>query len=232
MTDNTTTMTFIDFISKGGWVMTPLLLCSVVALAVVFERLIWGPRRSRVIPAGLVEEILELVHANRFEEAQIAARAKSSPAARIMLTALLNSDKPKKEIIDVLEITGKKESLVLNRYLSVLAIIASITPLLGLLGTVFGIMQTFHVIGQMGLGNSQQLAAGIGEALITTATGLCIAIPTLVFYRYFLSQTRNLIVDMEELALRIVEAIFSSKKESNVSVLENKRSSRSEASIL
>ena len=190
--------------------MLPLLLCSLIALTIIIERLFWGPRHSKVIPPELLSEIKSLLSARRFEELFGLCRSQNNPCARIVTLALANSDRPRAEIIEAVQSLGKQISIELQRYLSVLGTIAAVSPLLGLLGTVFGMIEVFTVIESMGLGQATALAGGIAEALITTAVGLCIAIPVLIFYRFFVQKTRALIVELEALALDVIDRIGSS----------------------
>jgi biopolymer transport protein ExbB len=192
--------------------MLPLALCSLVALAVILERLIWGPTRARVIPRDLEEETRRLMTLGRYEELTGICRGNKSPLARIILSVLKNAGRPRSDAVEAVKIQGKREVLELQRYLNVLGTIAAITPLLGLLGTVFGMIETFSVIQTQGVGNAEALAGGISEALITTAVGLSIAIPTLVFYRHFLQKAKKLVVDIESLAVDILDHVSAPEK--------------------
>ncbi|MFN8390709.1 MAG: MotA/TolQ/ExbB proton channel family protein [Bdellovibrionota bacterium] len=198
---------FIETLIKGGWVMVPLLLCSFATLAVIIERLFWGPTRARVIPKQLQSDAAALLEAGRVDELLGLCRASSSPLARIMSAGLRNVARPRAEIVEAMEIVGKKEAFDLQRYLGVLGTVAAIGPLLGLLGTVFGMISTFHVISLHGTGNPALMADGIAEALVATATGLSVAIPSLLFYRFFLQRTRHLIVEMEVITLGILDEL-------------------------
>ena len=196
-------------IQKGGWTMIPLGLCSIIALAIVAHRIIWGPTRRRVFDAGLQNTITDLLNKSRFDELLGVCRSHSSPLARLTETALEKAHRPRPELLDALEITGKKEAIKLTRFLGTLGIIAAVSPLLGLLGTVSGMIETFSVINSEGVGDASALAGGISEALITTATGLTIAIPALVFYRYFSNRSKDLIVELESFAVKVAENLVS-----------------------
>jgi len=191
----------------GGWIMVPLAICSFAAAAVVIERLLWGPTQRRVMPDQFKNEITELLDKKRFEELLGVCRVRNSPLARLITTALQYMHKPRAVLRDHLEAAGRREAIMLQRYLGLLGTIAVITPLLGLLGTVFGMIETFGVIQSQGVGDAGALAGGISEALFTTAAGLTIAIPSLVFYRYFLHQTKRWIIEMESFALEVVEEL-------------------------
>ena len=193
--------------------MVPLGLCSFAVLAVVIERLIWGPSRARLFPASFTRQVDALISANKFEELIGLCRAKDTPLARIILAALENINRPRAEVMEAVEITGRNEAMEFQRYLPILGTIASISPLLGLLGTTFGMIETFSVVRAQNVGNPQALAGGISEALICTATGLTIGIPALVFYRLFLHSTRRLVVEMEAMAVRVVTRISRAAEE-------------------
>lgn len=205
----------LEMLSKGGWVMLPLLLCSLLSLAIIVERFVWGPRRKRVVPPALKEDIYRLIEGSRLEELVGLCRANNSPLSRIVLAALRKREHPRTEIVEAIEIAGRNEALALQRYVGLLGTIAAISPLLGLLGTVFGMITTFSVINTQGVGNAPALAGGISEALITTATGLTIAIPSLVFYRYFLQMSRRLVLQMETIALQVVDHLIKERDRSS-----------------
>jgi biopolymer transport protein ExbB len=206
----------LDVLSRGGWIMVPLALCSIIALAVIVERILWGPRRSRVIPKKLLDEVWALINSGRLEEIIGLCRATDAALARIIISAVKNMNKPRNEIIEAIEMAGKKESARLERFLGILGTIAAIAPLLGLLGTVFGMIKTFTVIQIEGVGQSAQLAGGISEALITTATGLTIAIPTLIFYRYFLHEAKKITLEMEEISLAVIDELSSLNQQTSL----------------
>ena len=198
----------LELFEKGGWVMIPLFLCSLLALAVIVERLIWGPSRNKVLPESLKGEIENLAQKRKFEELLGICRADKSPLSRIILTALRNIGRPRWETLEAVRVAGRNEAIEMQRYIGILGTIAAITPLLGLLGTVFGMITTFAVIETEGVGNAPALAGGISEALLTTAAGLTIAIPALVFYRHFLAKTKRLIVEMESFALHALDLLL------------------------
>lgn len=191
----------------GGWTIYPLLLCSLLALAIILERSIFGPRKKNVIPEKLLEELNELLEKKSFDQMLGLCRGKNVALARIAQTALANRSKSREQILRAVEMRGRKESIALLRYINTLGIIAAVSPLIGLLGTVSGIMKTFAVIRTEGLGNAEAMAGGISEALVCTATGLAIAIPSLVAYRYLSNQAKKLSVELEDVALSIVDGI-------------------------
>ena len=210
MTNESTSL--IDILSHGGWVMVPLLLCSCLAVGIILERLFWGLRRSRVMPQALVEEIRRLVTARKFEEVYGLSRGNNTPVARIIAVAMGKFGKSKEEIAEAVQLAGRREASLLQSYLGLLGSIASVSPLLGLLGTVFGMIRLFGVASVAGMGSGAQLSGGISEALIATATGLVVAIPSLVFYRYFIGKSKQLIFEMEHLAVEVIHDLDAAQQ--------------------
>jgi biopolymer transport protein ExbB len=213
MNNTTNQYLLFEILNKGGWVMYPLLACSLLAVAIILERFIWGPNRSRVIPDALLREVYSLIEGKRLQELVGVCRANTSPIARIILTALQYRKRPRSELLDLLEVAGRNEALRLQRPLGALGTIAAVSPLLGLLGTVLGMIKTFQVIELEGVGNAAALAGGISEALITTAAGLTIAIPTLVFHRFFAQKTKRLIIEMETISIQVLDRLATSNSE-------------------
>ena len=201
-----------DIIIRGGWVMLPLCICSLLALAIIINKAFWGLRHNLLIPNALVLNFFSLIEQSKFSEARKLASFSRSAIAALVTCAIENADKPREQLVERLETVGRIQAQRLNYFLPSLGIIASIAPLLGLLGTVFGMIKTFEVIGNFGIGNPQQLAAGIAEALITTAAGLMIGIPSLVAHRAFVNHSQSLILEMEHISLEIVDLIHSPNK--------------------
>lgn len=197
----------VDIIIKGGWVMAPLCLCSLICVAVIAERLLWGPRRERVAPSHLFRDILNLVTNGRFDEALGACRASNSPLGRVLQSVIANRQRSREEIMEAAEFAGKREVIELQKRLAILSVIAAVSPLLGLLGTVSGMIHTFTSVSQVGIGNPMLLAGGISEALITTAAGLTIAIPALLFHRFFIHQSKHFALQLEDMAFATLEEI-------------------------
>ena len=192
----------LEIFERAGFIAWPLLIASVSGVGVILERL-WSTQRDRVLPRNLDLQVSELVRAGKLEEAIAVCRRDDSPLARILVAGLrkIRSQRDgvsREELIEVLELTGKRELSALQRYVGILGTIAAIAPLLGLLGTVLGMIRTFAVIEVNGIGNPQLLAGGISEALTATAAGICIAVPAVVFYRLFLSRARALGLELEE----------------------------------
>ena len=186
--------------------MYPILLCSVAALGVLFERL-FKLRRKRVLPSGLMQNVNDLIQRRKYSDAIYLCQAHPSAMARIYHAALKISGHPRSAIKEVVLEVGRREAEDLLRNISVLSTTASISPLLGLLGTVSGMIKTFNLISYYGVGNPGALAAGISEALLTTAAGLSVAIPTLVCHRFVSSKADALISELEEQSLILVETL-------------------------
>jgi biopolymer transport protein ExbB len=196
----------IELIIKGGPVMAPLLLCSVVSLSIIVERCL-SLRRHRILRYDILQRIEELLRDRKIPEASTLCKRYPSSMTRILLAAILNHDKSRQEIKEIIEDAGRQEVPVLERYLTILGTIASISVLLGLLGTVTGMIRTFNVIASLGYGHPEALASGISEALVATATGLAIAIPTLVLYNFFTSKVDSLVIEMEKNSLRMLSIL-------------------------
>ncbi|MGC8467210.1 MAG: MotA/TolQ/ExbB proton channel family protein [Acidithiobacillus sp.] len=194
----------------GGFVLPILLLAAVIALAIAGNRL-WVLRRARIAPRGLVERTGELVEAGKVQQAVKILYENDTPLARILLTALQQAGQPREVIKEMVEEAGRQEMAHLDRYLNFLGSIAGVAPLLGLLGTVIGIMHAFAAIGMVGMGDPKALAGGIAEALITTAGGLSVAIPSLLFYRYFRGRVETLVLATEKEALKLVNLLGGGK---------------------
>lgn len=186
--------------------MAPILACSVVATTIVLERL-WVLRRRRVMPDHLVARIWQWHRQQLLTPERIAQVRAGSPLGRMLSAGLLNRHHSREIMKEAIHDVGRQVIADLDRHLNTLGTIAAITPLLGLLGTVIGMIDVFSVIMNAGVGNPEVLAGGISKALITTAAGLSVAIPTLMFYRYFNSRVSKLAIAMEEQALRLVEVI-------------------------
>ena len=195
-----------DLITSGGWLMVPILACSVASLAIILERL-WALQDLLISPPALSRNIDALLQTGQLTRDKIAEIQTSSPLGKILAAGLVNLDQTTDAIGDANEEAGRHVVHDLERYLNALGTIASITPLLGLLGTVIGMIKVFATITAVGVGNPQALAGGISEALITTATGLAVGIPSLLFYRYFKGRVLELTVEMEQQAFRMLDVI-------------------------
>ena len=197
----------MNYILQGGVIMLPIVLCSILACGIVIERL-WNLRRKRILRYDILHRIEELLREQKIPEATTLCKRHQSTMTRILLVAILNYDRPKAEIKEMIEEHGRQEVPVLERYLTSLGTIASISPFLGLLGTVVGLLKVFEAISQTGgVTNAAVLSEGIHNALITTVAGLCVAIPSLVAYNYFARKAEGLILEVERVALRLLNIL-------------------------
>jgi biopolymer transport protein ExbB len=195
-----------EIIRAGGVFMWPIVMCSVVAVAIVCERF-WTLQSSRVIPRDLSQMVWNWIETDQLNDKLIAALELNSPLGQLLANGLKNRNKPRNMMVERLEDGGRHVVHELERYLNTLGTIAAIAPLLGLLGTVAGIIHAFNAITANGLGDPRTLSGGIGEALITTAAGLTVAIPSLIAYRYLRGKVERLVVLMEKEAMRMVDAL-------------------------
>ena len=186
--------------------MWPILLCSVVAMAIIGERL-WSLQESRVIPTEISARVWQLVAAGELNDKHVAALEQNSPLGRVLAAGLMQRDKPRELVKEAVEDAGRHVVHELDQFLNMLGTIAAVSPLLGLLGTVIGIISAFNAITHGGVGDPRALSGGIGQALIATAAGLCVAIPSLVGYRYLRGRVDRLVIRMEKDALKLVQAI-------------------------
>lgn len=201
----------LELVKSGGWLMIPIVACSVMALAICLERL-WSLRASSVTPRRLLLEVLEAYRNNKLNAEQLAHIRESSPLGRIMVAGIKNACHGRDVMKESIEEAASEVIHELGRFLSALGTIAAITPLLGLLGTVIGMIKVFNEIMVQGAGNANVLAGGISEALITTAAGLAVAIPALIFHRFFLRRIDSLVVSMEQQAVKLVETIHGQRE--------------------
>lgn len=195
-----------ELIKAGGWLMLPIIACSIVAMGIICERF-WSLQRRRVIPPHLVAHLWNQVKNRQLDAAQLRAVREASPLGRVLAAGLVNMHHNREVMMESIEDVGRHEAHGLERFLNTLGTIAAITPLLGLLGTVIGMIKVFSAITAHGVGNAPVLAGGISEALITTAAGLSVAIPSLIAYRYFRGLVDKYIIEMEQEALKLVEVI-------------------------
>lgn len=204
-----------EIVKSGGLLMVPIILCSIIALAIIGERL-WSLQRKRIIPKHLVAQIWQLHSRGQLTKEQITAVRTSSPLGRVLASGLSNMNNSREVMKESIEETGRHVVHELEKYLNTLGTIAAITPLLGLLGTVIGMIQVFSVITSVGVGNPEVLAGGISKALITTAAGLSIAIPALMAHRYFRGLIDQIVVYMEQEAIKMVEVIHGDRESESV----------------
>jgi len=204
-----------EIVTAGGWLMMPIIACSIVALAIVGERF-FTLRETRVLPDNLVADVWRMASTRQLTDEKIREIQQGSPLGRVLSAGLLNRSHDREIMKASIEEVGGHVAHELTRYLNALGTIAAVTPLLGLLGTVIGMISVFTNITTVGVGNPAQLAGGISQALITTAGGLMVAIPSLMFHRYFRAKVDGLIVDMEKEALKLVDVIQKRQAQSRM----------------
>ncbi len=190
--------------------MLPIILCSIISISIIAERF-WSLRREKVLPKHLVANVWNAVKKDNLARADIEALSKESALGKILSVGLLNRDESRERIKECIEERGREVVHDLERFLNTLGTIASISPLLGLLGTVIGMISVFAAITKHGVGDPTALAGGISEAMITTAAGLTVAIVSLVFYRYFRRKVDGIVVIMEREAIKMVDVLHNNR---------------------
>jgi biopolymer transport protein ExbB len=196
----------LELVKAGGWPMMPLLLLSAFALAIIVERF-WALRRRAVLPPGLGEEVRAWATRGALDPAHIASLRATAPLGALLAAALDVRDRPREEIRERVEDVGRHVAFAMERHLNALGTIAAAGPLLGLFGTVVGMIQMFLGVMDHGIGDVDQLAGGIGKALVCAATGMIVAVPALMFHRHFRARIDGYIVAMEHEAILLMDAI-------------------------
>ena len=195
-----------EIIKAGGIMMMPILLASVVAIAIIVERL-WTLQHDRILPKQLFEKVWQWVEGNQLEDHHLRLLEQNSPLGRLLAAGLANRHHSREIIREAIEDAGRHVVHELERFLSTLGTIAGISPLLGLLGTVFGMIRTFNSITVSGIGSPAALSSGIAEALVATAAGLAVAIPSLICFRMLRRRVDGLVVEMEKEAIKLIQAL-------------------------
>jgi biopolymer transport protein ExbB len=188
--------------------MWPIILCSVIAVAIIGERL-WALQERRVMPPDLTRKVWQLVEAGQVNDKIIGALEQNSALGQLLASGLSNRHRGRTVMMERLEDAGRHAVHDLERFLNTLGTIAGVSPLLGLLGTVTGIIKAFNALSAGGVGDPRALSGGISEALITTAAGLCVAIPALISFRYLRGRVDALVVQMEKDVVRFADALDS-----------------------
>ena len=198
----------LELIKLGGWMMAPIIACSILVTAIIGERL-WALRASRIMPAELIPHVWNLHRDRKLDHLALRDIKTASPLGTIVAAALSSQTEGREAMRENVEQAGRQVVHELERYLNTLGTIASISPYLGLLGSVLGMMKVFSTFSSAGsdIANPAQLAGGISEILIATAAGLAVAIPALIFYRYFQGKIAELTVRMEEEAMQLIGAL-------------------------
>ena|SRR6056297_510197 len=210
-----------ELFNNGGFLMYPIFFSSLLAIAIFFERMFYL-KSIKTSTRKFGNRISDLIRKGNINFAISACRKNISPISQIILAALLKHGSSRDEIKEVIEDTARQEVTILERNLPILATIGNIAPLLGLLGTVFGMIKAFQVVSVVGVGNPEALAGGISEALLTTAFGLSVAIPTIVAYNYLAHRVDRQIKEMESTSVEILEllTIKQDSKEEGVKIDE------------
>ena len=201
----------LELVQAGGWLMIPILLCSVIAVAIIAERS-WTLRQKKVIPKKLVTGIWTLLEKKALTDKHIQEIERGSPLGKVLAAGLINRHLSRDLVRESIQENGRFVVHEMERFMNTLGTISTITPLLGLLGTVIGMIKVFTAITTAGVGDPGQLAGGISEALITTATGLTIAIPCLIFHRHLKRKIDDLVMGMEQEAMKLVEFLHGDRK--------------------
>ena len=202
----------LEIVQAGGWLMVPILLCSVIAAAISVERL-WTLQRSRITPKNLLAQVWSALKTDSMDSQKLRELRGSSPLGQVLAAGVANAKRGRDVMKEAMEEAASQVSHDMERYLTSLGIIASISPLLGLLGTVVGMIKVFTALMLEGAGNANVLAGGISQALITTAAGLSVAIPALIFHRFFLRRIDELIVTMEQEAGKLVDILQGDRED-------------------
>ncbi|MFN2362328.1 MAG: MotA/TolQ/ExbB proton channel family protein [Marinobacter sp.] len=200
-----------ELLKAGGILMVPILACSILALAIILERF-WTLRPSRVTPQHTINELWRWIKKKELNGRKLKALQASSPLGQILAGGLMNAKHGREIMKESIEHEASQVIHELERFLNPLGTVATITPLLGLLGTVIGMIKVFAEIQLAGVGDAGNLAGGISEALITTASGLSVAIPALICHRYFIRRVDELVVGMEQEAIKLVEVVHGDRE--------------------
>ena len=201
----------LELVQAGGWLMLPIILCSIIAIAIIIERF-WTLNVTRIAPQNILAQVWTWLKNDQLDSGKLQQLRLSSPLGQILAAGLLNSKYGRPAMVASIEQASSQVIHEMERYLNTLGTLAAVTPLLGLLGTVVGMIRVFSEIMLQGTGNANALAGGISEALITTAAGLSVAIPSFVFYRYFMRQVDSLILTLEQESSKLVDALHSDRQ--------------------
>lgn len=201
----------VELVKSGGWLMLPIILCSIVAIAIIIERF-WTLSAERISPRYTLGQVWTWIKNNELNAAHLRELRLASPLGQILAAGLVNSKYGRAAMTVSIEQAASQVIHDMERYLNTLGIIAAITPLLGLLGTVIGMISVFTEIMIQGTGNANALAGGISQALITTAAGLCVAIPTYMFHRLFMRRVDSLVLGLEQESIKLVDALHSDRR--------------------
>ncbi|MEE8536757.1 MAG: MotA/TolQ/ExbB proton channel family protein [Acidobacteriota bacterium] len=206
--------TILETFRSGGLVMVPLLLCSILAMAITIEKLV-NLRLSRILKSETIAALHSFVERGQVESALAFCRRQPGIFNNIIRQGFEHYSFGREEVKEAMLDAARQQIPRLERYLGVLGTLAGVTPLLGLLGTVAGMIKVFNVIAEIGVGKADALAAGISEALVTTVTGLVIAIPSLVMYNIFRGRAEAIVAELERHSLDLVRRLFTYEQEAD-----------------
>ena len=195
-----------ELVQAGGWLMVPILLCSVISAAICVERF-WTLRATQIVPKNLLVQVWNWIRSNEMDNKKLRDLRAGSPLGQILAAGISNHKRGREQMKESIEEVAGHVVHEMERYLNTLGTVAAVTPLLGLLGTVIGMIKVFTAIKLEGTGNAAVLAEGISDALITTAVGLSVSIPSLFFFRFFQRRVDELVITMEQEALKLVEVL-------------------------
>lgn len=200
-----------DLVQSGGWMMLPILICSVVALAIVVERF-WTLRPARLSPPDTLPQVRTWLQKGQLNGQRLQTLRDGSPLGRILAAGLANARHGREIMKESIQEEAAGVIHELEKYLATLGSIAAVAPMLGLLGTVFGMINVFAAIMLHGTGDASQLAGGISQALLTTAAGLVVAIPAIFFHRFFVRRVEEITVGMERNAVHLVDLVHGDRE--------------------
>ena len=201
----------LEIIISGGWLMVPIVLCSIIVIAISAERY-WTLNPAKIAPRHLLAQVWSWIKNNQVDATKLRELKQSSKLGQILAAGLSNSKHGREVMKDSIQEAASQVIHELERYITVLGTIANVAPLFGLLGTVIGMIQVFNAIMIQGTGNTEVLAGGISVALVTTAAGLIVAIPAMIFHRFFQRRIDTIVVTMEEEAIKLVDALHSDRR--------------------
>ena len=200
-----------ELLKAGGWLMVPIIVCLIVAVTIIIDRLI-ALRSQKLIPGHLVGQVFNWMRQDKLDAAKMKELKRQSPLGRVMAIGLVNSKHGRDPMKEAIAEAVNAEIHILEKWMNALGSIAAISPLLGLLGTVLGMIKVFSKIVLAGTGNPTLLAGGISEALMTTAAGLFVAIPALFFHRFLSRRIEDVSILMEQEALKLIEIMHGHRE--------------------
>ena len=201
----------LEIVMSGGFLMIPIILCSIAVVAISVERY-WTLKPDKILPKQQLGQVWSWIQANQLDSEKLKQLRRSSQLGRILAAGLSNSRHGRDVMRDSIQEAATAVVHDMERFLGALATIAAVTPLLGLLGTVIGMIKVFTALNLEGTGNASVLAGGISEALITTAAGLCVAIPAMITHRFFVRRVDSLVVAMEQESVKLVDALHNDRR--------------------